>query len=346
MKKWFHLLILFFSTLSIQVWAEAILPENLTVIEEEAFSGDVYLKNIVIPEFVTEIDAHAFADTALQTISIPPTVISIAEDAFEGIKTPMLITCSPDSYAVRYALHSNLDFRADTVCRALIIGQTDYPYPYKLEGTQKDIKKVYDALNEFDITLKQNLKADEIIDAISMAFADAEEEDISLLYYCGHGNESDGALVGIDMSSNVTATELRLALDKIPGRKIVLIDACYSGALIGRATEQANHTDPALIFVYAFSGKSRSLDLSEQQYFVLASSKGSEESWEASYGGLFTDAFVKSKTFGDDNMDGVVSFEEAFQYTKEKVYKTATAGGKIQSVQVYPENCFWFGLFR
>ena len=342
----FLLPILLFYSSALPVFADVLLPENLEIVEEEAFRGDVSIKDIVIPENVSTICNYAFAETSLNSITVPASVTSIASDAFEGINTPMLIISSPNSEAVTFALNNNLDFNANSVKRALVIGQVDYPDEFRIEGPGKDIIKICDALNEYEITTGKNLTAKEMIDGISNTFEDAKEEDISLFYYSGHGRESDGALIGIDINSYVTASDLRSAMDKIPGRKIVLVDSCYSGKLIGRSSTKSNKTDPAVLFLNSFIEKRRSPGLNTSHYFVIVSSEGDEESWEASYGGLFTDAFVKSKTFADENLDSVVSFEEAYQYTKEMVYHTAMSGGETQSVQVYPENCFWFGLFR
>lgn len=260
----------------------------------------------------------------------------------------MLIITEPGSDAVSYALNNNLDFNADTQHRALVIGQTDYPGNYKLEGPEKDIINIQNILDGYEITTMQNLTGREILDAIATAFVDASDEDISLFYYAGHGKPSNGAFIGIDMNSYVTASDLRTALDQVPGRKIVLVDACYSGTLIGRSSAKKSETDPAALFIEDFTAKRslRSSNLAAKRYFVIVPSKGSELSWEASYGGIFTEAFVNSRTNADTDNDGVITFEEAYLYTKETVTEVAGSGGKTQSVQAYPEDCYWFGLFR
>lgn len=350
-KQWMKRLCLFILVLIVPYCtgkAEVILPEELTTIEDEAFYSDRSMTRFTITGKVTSIGARAFADTALQVIVIPSSVTSIATNAFEGICTPVLIETTPGSVAVDYALQHNLDFRANTVCRALLIGQTDYPGSYRLEGPQKDILKVSDALGAYSITTKRNLTAEEIIEAISTTFVEAAEQDISLLYYSGHGDPMSGALVGIDMEGNVTAAELRAVLDVIPGRKVILVDACYSGALIGRSLQRKGAVDPVTLFVDSFKmhGKARSTNLAVHRYYVMASSRGDEESWEDSYGGVFTNALLESWTSGDLNRDEVVTFEESYLSIKENVSKIVSASGTKQSVQVYPENCFWFSMFR
>ena len=331
-------------------YAECILPENLTEIGEEAFYGDKAIQSIVLPSNVSTIGSRAFADTALHTLVIPSTVTDIASDAFENVSTPVLLIATPGSFAVTYALNHEIDFDAETEHRALIIGQFDYPDPNKLEGPKKDIIKIQELLNAcgYEITTQTNLTTSEMLAAVSSAFADAGNEDISLLYYSGHGNQWNGGLIGIDMTSQISPTELRNALDKVPGRKIVVVDACYSGALIGRSAVQEESPDPASLFIDAFEKKRMLLfsTLASQQYFVLASSRGAEKSWEDDYGGVCTAAFVRSRISADTNSDGIVTFDEAYHYTKQEVQNIVEPKGKTQTVQVYPENCTWFGLFR
>lgn len=257
--------LLFFFVLSVS--AKIVLAESILVIDEEAFLGDTLLEEVGIPDNTVAIGSRAFAYTSLRVITIPFSVQEIAKDAFEGVCTPLLIITDPDSAAVEYALNNNRDFRANSKFRALIIGQVNYPAPYKLEGPEKDITKLSDLLNEYEVTIKTNLTANEMLDSVSKVFSEAKSEDISLFYYCGHGNENDGALIGIDMDSHVSATDLRSVLDGIPGRKIVLIDACYSGALIGRSLSK-NNEDPSLKFINAFTRRSRSADLKMNQYSV------------------------------------------------------------------------------
>lgn len=205
--------LLFFFVLSVS--AKIVLAESILVIDEEAFLGDTLLEEVGIPDNTVAIGSRAFAYTSLRVITIPFSVQEIAKDAFEGVCTPLLIITDPDSAAVEYALNNNRDFRANSKFRALIIGQVNYPAPYKLEGPEKDITKLSDLLNEYEVTIKTNLTANEMLDSVSKVFSEAKSEDISLFYYCGHGNENDGALIGIDMDSHVSATDLRSVLDGI-----------------------------------------------------------------------------------------------------------------------------------
>jgi hypothetical protein len=78
--------------------------------------------------------------------------------------------------------------------------------------------------------------------AIAYAFADAKAGDVSLLYLNTHGefdaafNNPEGVLLLSDgaVESRITAQALRAMLDEIPGTKMLIVDACHSGALIGK----------------------------------------------------------------------------------------------------------------
>ena len=76
-------------------------------------------------------------------------------------------------------------------------------------------------------------------------------------------------MLGADGSDFVTAVQLRKALDRIPGRKIVIIDACYSGNFLSansalRSNDATDTTQPpeslelfSDSFIQAFSARKR-----------------------------------------------------------------------------------------
>ena len=74
---------------------------------------------------------------------------------------------------------------------------------------------------------------------IGEAFAGAGEEDISFLYLSTHGEmwetEKGGTLAVLVLSDGtkeeaVSADALRAMLDRIPGRKVLILDCCHAGA--------------------------------------------------------------------------------------------------------------------
>ena len=78
--------------------AEIELPAQLQVIEAEAFCGASELSAVRLCEGITEIRAHAFADSGLTEISLPRSLSSIADSAFDGCGN-VVIEVLPDTYA-------------------------------------------------------------------------------------------------------------------------------------------------------------------------------------------------------------------------------------------------------
>jgi len=338
------------------------LPDNIAEIAEEAFRGDTSITEVVIPDGAEAIGAGAFQDcAALAEASIPASVASIGSDAFDGCAPALLIRTEADSAAMQYAASNLIDYQADTVYRALLIGECAYSNEsYVLNGPASDIVSMQAALTQHPATpyqcdVRKNLTRDEIISAIGETFADAKEQDVSLFYYSGHG-AANGILVGID-HYGLSAANLRILLDRVPGRKIVIIDACYSGAMIGKSVSADTAETFTQGFLSAFSMKSRA-NLATDGYYVITAARGTELSYEMAlssgrYYGLFTYHLVNGlgydyyhqkpgSTLADTNGDGVVSIHEAHLYAQAEAYEDYSE----QTAQVYPENCTYQSLVR
>ncbi len=211
-------------------------PEALTVIGEEAFRGNSSLTSVHIPESVVEIGEYAFADCEnLHRVTIPSQVESIGAGAFDACGEALLLVTEPDCAGVWFARGNRIDYQADTHYRALVIAQTYSGTSRAIQGPANDQKAVRLCLSTFSttpwiISARTNLTAAGITNQILSAFAGATENDVSLLYYSGHGQEN-GSLLGQDLRT-LAPSALKECLDQIPGRKIIIVDACYSGQLI------------------------------------------------------------------------------------------------------------------
>ena len=60
-----------------------LIPADCRVIEAEAFFGDAGFDEAVLPEGVETVGSRAFAGTGLLRISLPASLVSIAEDALD-----------------------------------------------------------------------------------------------------------------------------------------------------------------------------------------------------------------------------------------------------------------------
>ena len=146
--------------------------------------------------------------------------------------------------------------------------------------------------------------------AIGNAFAGADGDDVSLVYLCTHGLYdrisyapllvlSDGT-----REESLTAPALKEALDAVPGRKILILDACNSGAFIGKGARGEGTQN-------LFAG---------DDYLVLTSAGALENSFlwhdrQLAGGSYFAQELCDGLLGGgfDLDADGVVTLAEARQ---------------------------------
>ena len=209
---------------------------------------------------------------------------------------------------------------------------------------------------------------------ILSAFSDADEDDISYLYINAHGGYDQGsgfywACVGNYNSGSywVSAETLRQTLDQIPGRKVLLMDTCHSGAVIGKGAGDRPGLD-ARGFVRAFmaskGGKltAKTAEMLGSEYYVICSASMYNLSWyfwdwrnlvgERRFTGTAYAYSLsrgsgwnicqdkKLKFYADSNHNGKVSVYELGKYTAgymKKIYKAARVS-EPATVCVYPEN--------
>ena len=164
-------------------------------------------------------------------------------------------------------------------------------------------------------------------DALSDAFAQANEDDLSILYLCTHGvlSSSDDEQVYLLLGDGQTESmlgsgQLYEMIRDIQGEKLLILDACHSGAWIGRglpAIGQLPGSRPA---------PPLSPFLADSSVHVLTSSSGSESSWYydsegLSFGAVSYFASALSSGLGlygnaeaDLNGDGAVSLDELHRH--------------------------------
>lgn len=166
---------------------------------------------------------------------------------------------------------------AEGVTRCLLIGCDRFVSMPSTEPAGANNTEVMEALlrdflpGETQITRRVNGPGgtDEFAELAEEAFRGAGEEDTALLYLSTHGilREEDGAerfallLSDGDIEEELAPETLRRILDELPGKTVVILDACHSGAVIGCGT--AKGTDD-------FTGSSSR---------VLVSAGAEEDSW-------------------------------------------------------------------
>ena len=88
------------------------LPANLISIEENAFSGDVSLESIVIPEKTEKIGQYAFSGCSLKEVTILSKFVRIDDAAFYSCDPSMVICGAKGSVAEEYAKKHKFKFKA------------------------------------------------------------------------------------------------------------------------------------------------------------------------------------------------------------------------------------------
>lgn len=341
------------------------LPQGTQRLEAGAFQNCAELQAVVAPEGLQSIGDAAFSGCrGLLEITLPGSLEAIGTDVLSGCSDSVWVHCPPSSAALAWARSVPLDYDADTVYRALLIGQSYTGTDKVLYGPANDARAMRFGLGNLTATswsavMVTNVSAAKLLTSISSTFAAATENDVSLFYYSGHGTE-DGSLVGSDFQE-VSPGALRQAMDAIPGRKIVIVDACYSGNLLPEYSSKGESSSGFNEhFLQAFSFRARGSS-ETGDYFVISSAGPRERAEEGSISsgraakimGYFTHALCAG--FGwdgitsrpcnieaDANADGAVSISEAAVYA----IAAANSYNSGQNGLYYPLNASWFAPFR
>ena len=270
--------------------------------------------------------------------------------------------------------------------RALVIN--DYSFPGVNQLSPKAGKLINNLLHNvsgplapeksgYQVTYLENKMSAGIKAAIDTAFAGADEDDVSLFYVACHGNvTSAGAGAGaLWLTDGKDTDDLRLGtlaewLSAVPGKVIVLLEACGSGAgvyveesssnalsaLNSQVVNAFQAADQALttgVKEYVFNAEGeqeptrtpRTGELRKEKFCVLTAAAYQQESYDYFFDGIIVNGVGLTGAMPADvegDGDGVVTLNELHRYIqrmgdhyplglKSNFYTT-------QQVQVYPEN--------
>jgi len=209
------------------------------------------------------------------------------------------------------------------VNRALLVGCDRFlSQPETTPSSQNNVEKMARTLSGGTMALDLLLtrpggvgSLGELAGLVLDAFDQADEDDVSIFYISTHGLWQAGMgssgmtllLSDGEREVGVTAIQLRTMFDQIPGKKLLILDACHAGAMIGKGTNEP--------MMNVFSGP---------DYVVVCSSGGAEKSWfwsgeidgeRLAGAGYFSGALVRALSVeggfcADDNRDGVITLTE------------------------------------
>ena len=127
------------------------LPENLKVIENEAFMGDTSLITVILEDGIAEIGDRAFSGcTELKEISIPASVKKIGENVFSDC-SHLSISCPRDSAAHLYAEKNNI--------KVILPSLPDDGFP---DGLEYEVYDTYAVITGYTGTDERLVLPDEI----------------------------------------------------------------------------------------------------------------------------------------------------------------------------------------
>lgn len=258
---------------------------------------------------------------------------------------------------------------SSTKYRALLIGESDYSNAYasNLDGPVNDIvvmqKMLQGMKKPYAVTKKANQSKAQVMSAITSTFKGATSNDVSLFYYSGHGVTEDGyysgALYTVD-DDMITPRELATALKKVPGKVIVILDSCGSGAaVIKNGKAKAMDTKRFANSVYsAFAAADSSIksgELATSKFVVICAATKGESSWdtgieeggsagEMTYfltkgaGNRYPNGSYSGSMPADTNKNGRLTLAEIYRYVDDN------AGGD-QTTIVYPSTTSGYNVF-
>ncbi len=259
----------------------------------------------------------------------------------------------------------------EPVYRALLVCNTYPGTADALPGSDNDVAGMRAMLGRmktsaYRVSTQSNLTADGMVSAIQNAFAGATVNDVSLFYFSGHGanlvgTSYHGALIGTS-GTYLTVARLKTVLDEIPGKKVVIVDTCHSGQLIGKGgepepvtTAELNAFNTKVVTAFSVMPKGEN-DLANSGYYVITAAHSTEDAISMGYDkdgdgaldkyfGLFTYSLCHGSGWNlatntatslnaDSDNNGEITLYEAYAYARY----LAKQSHPNQTAQIYPAN--------
>jgi hypothetical protein len=181
------------------------------------------------------------------------------------------------------------------------------------------------AIAGFDVTMLVNKPHYEVGEAIADFYSDIRRDDLTLLYFTGHGIKDDEGRLYLAMTNTrrealmftaISAAQLNDAMDASTSRrKVLILDCCYSGAFPAGRTAKS---DEGVQTLERFQGKGRA---------VLTASDATQYAFEgddlrgSGTSSVFTRHLVEAISSGaaDLDEDGDIALDELYSYVYEQV---------------------------
>ena len=249
---------------------------------------------------------------------------------------------------------------AKTERRAVVIAQEYAGTSSALPACAKDgiaMQKMLKQTGYSEVTIIKEASYSKVKSTIEKAFADADSDDVSLVYYTGHG-ASDGSLCTLEsgsVSASISPATLAGWLKKVPGKIVFMTDSCYSGQFIDKNVD-ADYANNQIIKAFAENNATlKSGEMCTSKFQVITASSKYQYSWCNQSYGYFTYYLVKGVGFdysgnkmssapADKDGNKKLTTHECWKYAYDNV-STMTFQGEKQYPRVYPSNST-FQMFK
>ncbi len=235
---------------------------------------------------------------------------------------------------------------------AVIVGVAKYNHMNSLDFADDDAQEIAahfrspegGAVHHRQIKklIDENATKNNILKACRNTFSIAGTNDVIIFYFSGHGSKK--GLYPYDykdsLSQLVSHNEIsKYIKDSSAKQKIVIIDACFSGAF-----KEKNHDNIAKELNKLY----KKIDNSTKGTLRITSSKSTETSIETDgkRQGVFSYYFIKGlRGEANSNDDNIITIEEIFNYVK-KMVKKRTNNKQTPTIDGYYDKNMPLGIVR
>jgi hypothetical protein len=220
---------------------------------------------------------------------------------------------------------------------SLIVGVGRYAHMPTLKYSDDDAYHFYAFLkspeggalpdNQVKVLIDEDATRENIIRAMRQVFLKADDNDVVMMYFSGHG--LDGSFIPVDydgFNNKLRHEDVRAIFNESKAKhKICIADACFSGSM--------------------YAVKSADVDVQLQKYYsafkntqgglaLMMSSKSEEYSLEdhGLRSGIFSHYFIRGlKGEADKNKNKIITVKEIFDFVQKNV-RDYTAGAQTPTI--------------
>lgn len=220
--------------------------------------------------------------------------------------------------------HIEIDKNKEVKIWSVIVGVGRYPHMQSLKYTDDDAYQIYAFLkspeggavpdSQIKVLIDEDATRNNIIRSMRQIFLKADENDVVMMYFSGHG--LDGAFVPVDYdgyNNRLKHDEVVSILNESRAKhKLVYADACHSGSMLAM---KGNHSNMLDKYYKVFEETRGGIAL-------MLSSKGEETSLEAGSlrQGIFSHYLMRGlKGEADRDGDKIVTVSELYKFVNKNV---------------------------